>query len=96
MQRLVLILVLALAVVLLLGTRAQTQAAIGGYALEWSAISAGGGVASRGSYSVVGTIGQPGAGVASGGSYTLVGGFAGGTVPVQPARRPVYLPLVRR
>lgn len=65
-----------------------------GYDLSWWTVDGGGGTASGGSYTLVGTIGQPDAGVLTGGNYTLGGGFWGGGVAA--AGYKVYLPLILR
>lgn len=70
---LVLILGLLLAAALLFGTR--TQAQDGGYRIDWSKISGGGGTLTGGDYTARTTDGQADAGDLRGGSYTLQGGF---------------------
>lgn len=60
----------ALLVVLVCATPAMSA-----YVISQSVIGSGGGSASGGSYSVVGTVGQPAIGIASGGSYIGEIGF---------------------
>ena len=70
----------------------STALARSGYDLSWWTVDGGGGTASGGSYTLVGTIGQPDAGILTGGDYTLGGGFWGGGAVA--AEYNVYLPLV--
>jgi len=70
----------------------STALARSGYDLSWWTVDGGGGTASGGSYTLVGTIGQPDAGILTGGDYTLGGGFWGSGVAA--ARYKVYLPLI--
>jgi len=49
--------------------------ALADYVISQSVIGSGGGAASGGSYSVIGTVGQPAIGIASGGSYIGEIGF---------------------
>lgn len=72
----------------------STVVARSGYDLSWWTVDGGGGTASGGSYTLVGTIGQPDAGILTGGGYTLGGGFWGGGVVA--AGYKVYLPLILR
>jgi len=72
----------------------STALARSGYDLSWWTVDGGGGTASGGSYTLVGTIGQPDAGILTGGDYTLGGGFWGGGVAA--AGYKVYLPLILR
>ena len=72
----------------------STALARSGYDLSWWTVDGGGGTASGGSYTLVGTIGQPDAGILAGGAYTLGGGFWGGGVVA--AGYKVYLPVVLR
>ena len=72
----------------------STALARSGYDLSWWTVDGGGGTASGGSYTLVGTIGQPDAGILAGGDYTLGGGFWGGGVAA--AGYKVYLPMILR
>ncbi len=65
----------------------------GGYDLTWWTVDGGGGTASGGGYTLMGTAGQPDAAPAiSGGGYTLYSGFW----PGAEAEYKIYLPLVLR
>lgn len=103
MRRITLVVVLAVGIALLFGSRAHTQAAATGgtYTLEWSVVGGGGGAASGGNYSIVSSVGQPGGGTARGGNYTLVGGIVDRPPPIvatptEPSKQTVYLPAISR
>ena len=91
-QRLLFILIAALAVALLVASIAVAQSG-SGYDLSWSVIAGGGG-SSRGSgHTLDGTLGQFDAGMLSGGGYTLSGGFWTELTPLTSSFS-VYLPLI--
>ena len=71
--------------------RAGVALAAGHYDLSWWTVDGGGG-ASRGVYTLYGTVGQPDAGAMTGEVYTLTGGFWGGVIETRHS----YLPLMRR
>jgi hypothetical protein len=79
-------------IVLLLA--ASTALALSDFDISWWTVDGGGGTASGGSYTLIGTIGQPDAEVLTGGDYTLGGGFWGGGAAAVEYR--VYLPMVLR
>jgi hypothetical protein len=85
---------IALAVLLLLGTTGWALVAASDYTLVcWTVDGGGSTFHTAGGYSLGGTTGQPDARAWSGGAYTLDGGFwgAGGTGEQYAY---VYLPLV--
>jgi hypothetical protein len=93
--------VLALFLVLAIGTIAVYAQAGGGYDLTWNTVDAGGATrytAAAGGYSLSGTAGQPDAARWSGGGYALAGGFwhaaPAGTTPGGAGA--VYLPIIVR
>ena len=91
MKRITVLLTLAALLFLAGSVLAQSSA---GYDLSWWTVDGGGGTASGGSYTLVGTIGQPDAGILAGGDYTLGGGFWGGGGAA--AGYKVYLPMILR
>ena len=84
-----LILVLAVAVI-----GVVKVAAVGGYSLDWGAVTGGGSTtpSTGGSYSLGGTLGQPAAGSSAGGAYNLIGGFWAVTQQLYK----LFLPLIIR
>jgi len=90
-------LLLALAALLLLTGAALAQTG-NGYDLTWHTVDGGGGTASGGTFTLMGTAGQPEPGPPlTGGGFTLYSGFwpAGGEAP--PSLQPrAFLPLVLR
>lgn len=75
---------------LLAGTVAAVARPNGYDFIGWT-VDGGGGTATGGGYTLVGTIGQPDAGNVSSSRYVLEGGFWHGT-----AGYSIYLPLVMR
>lgn len=62
------------------------------YALDWSALSAGGGLSAGGPYLLAGSIATPADGVSVGGNYMLRGGFPG--IDPRAFYSDLYLPVV--
>lgn len=65
--------------------------ATAGTAIDWSAITSGGGTASGGNVTLDGVLGQPIVGSSSGGNVSVEGGYASAQTQVK-----IYLPMVRK
>ncbi len=80
-----------LALILLVLSTVFVLAQTGGtYGLDWHTIDNGGGQASGGTFTLVGTVGQSDVVVMSGGTFSLSGGFWQGS----NTQHYIYLPLV--
>ena len=92
-------LVLAIAALLVLSLAAVAVKATTALDLDWSSVTAGGGLASAGNYEMQASIAQPHANTSSGGRFDLQAGFLPGVERPPPSPTPtrwLYLPLLER